>query len=77
MQAMFLLLDSRPPLPHELLWYALVAPIFGYGCALMAGSHGRRKAVWFVLGFIGTVITTVALAYLISKDREIQTRKPD
>jgi hypothetical protein len=76
MQPMFILLTNRPPLGHELLWYALVAPVFGYGCALMAGSHGRRNWVWFVLGAIGTIVTTVVLAYLISKDHESQAGKP-
>jgi hypothetical protein len=76
MQQMFILLTNRPPLGHELFWYVLIAPVLGYGCALFAGSHGRRKWVWFVLGTIGTVFATVALAYLISKDRQTQTGKP-
>jgi uncharacterized membrane protein YjjB (DUF3815 family) len=77
MHAMFLLITNRPPLIHELFWYVLFSPIFGYGCALMAGSHGRRRWVWFVLGAVGTVFATVALAYLISRDRQTQTGKPN
>lgn len=65
-------IDARAPLGRELVWYAIAAPIFGYACALMAESQGRRKWLWFLLGFFFTAGAPIALAYLSIKHRQTQ-----
>ena len=69
MQRMLLELPAHPPVVYQVALYVVLAPMFGYGCAVSAGARGRRKWLWFVLGTLGTVITSVVLAYLVLKDR--------
>jgi bacteriorhodopsin len=71
-----MLLDPGALPPHEFLWYLLLMPIFGYVCALMAQSRGRRKWLWFALGFFFTVIAAIALASLSRLDHDTHGEKP-
>jgi bacteriorhodopsin len=64
-----MLLDPGALPHHEYLWYLLMMPIFGYICALMAQARGRRKWLWFALGFFFTVIAAIVLASMSRLDQ--------
>ena len=51
----------------ELLIGIVVALIFGAACGTIASNKGRRAVLWFILGFIGTIISLVIILILPTK----------
>jgi hypothetical protein len=65
--------QAHPILYRELLWFAIAAPIFGVSCALLAKEWGRRRWVWFLLGFFFTINAILALVFLNIWDKKPAT----
>lgn len=51
----------------ELLIGIIIALIFGAACGTIASNKGRRAVLWFILGFIGTIISLVIVLILPTK----------
>jgi hypothetical protein len=64
-------------LSRELAWFGIAGPIFGFACAFLAKSCGRRQWVWFILGFVFTVpAVLILLIFYVRKSTKIDHASP-
>ena len=45
----------------------LLAIVIGFGCSKVAAAKGRGTTLWFVLGFLFTIVALIVIALLPSK----------
>jgi hypothetical protein len=60
-------------LAENLIWFTIAAPLFGAACSLLAKEWRRREWVWFLLGFFFTFGAVLALIFLNTWGKKIDT----
>ena len=53
----------------EILIPIVIGLIFGAACGTIASNKGRRSVLWFILGFIGSIISLVIILILPKKNQ--------
>lgn len=52
----------------EIVLGLVIAVVMGIACAVIAGNKGRRGGLWFVLGFLFSLISLVIILILPRKN---------